>query len=109
MRTWQTALEAKVTKLEEQIRKSMASSLDGSPPPTPVMLTAWPIVKHQLEHDQQLDEHGPQVEAPEAKEHTTYVQYTTKGLESWLSSLGKSLGNILWIGFCTYGIMGLIL
>jgi hypothetical protein len=58
MRTSQTALKAKVTKLEEQVYESLASSLGGSPSPTLVMLRARPIDKCQLEHDQQLDQHG---------------------------------------------------
>jgi hypothetical protein len=58
----------------------MASSLDGSPPPTLVILKTLPIVKYQLEHDWLLDQHGWPVGAPEVKEHTTWVQYTVEDL-----------------------------
>jgi hypothetical protein len=61
-------------------RGSAASSLKASPSPTSVMLRAWPIAKHQLRHDPQLDEHGRQVATLEVKEHTLCVQCTLEDL-----------------------------
>jgi hypothetical protein len=59
------------------------------------MMGAWPVVKHQLEHDQQLNQYGQPVGAPEVKEHTTYLQYIPEGLRE-LASLSKSLGNLFY-------------
>jgi hypothetical protein len=73
------------------------------------MLRDQPIVKHQLEHELQLDQYGQPVGAPEVKEHTTSVQYVLEDLRKLTNSLSKSLRNLLWYGICAYGTMRLIL
>jgi hypothetical protein len=75
MRTSQTALEAKVTKLG-----SADSSLKDLLSPTPVMLRTWPIAKYQLRHEWQLEECSQQMGMPEIMEPITYVQYTLEDL-----------------------------
>jgi hypothetical protein len=74
--TPQTTLEATVTKIEEQVCVSMDSSLSDFPPLTTVMRRGQSIVRLQVKHNQQLDQHGHQVGAPEV----TYLQYTPDNL-----------------------------